>query len=297
MNLFKAFCVWAVVCSLSATAQAQTGFGARSAETMPDRRQDWLLPSSDPGTAARAVLYRPGGDGPFPLALIAHASTQNALRRAQMPQPDYRALAAWWVSRGYAVLVPERPGHGGGGRYLEDQSGCDDADHVRAGQATAASIAGAIDFMRKQPFIRADGTMIVGHSAGGWGALALAGRNVSGVAAIVAFAPGRGGHAHDRPGEVCAPQKLIAAATAFGKDAQAPVIWLVARNDSYFAPDLSRQLADAFRVGGGKVDFRVLPDFRSEGHALVEAEGGAEVYGATLDAALKATTARPGKKR
>ena len=61
-------------------------------------------------TPAHAVLFRPPGDGPFPLALIAHASTQNVLRRAQMPQPEYRALAALLVARGFAVLVPERLG-------------------------------------------------------------------------------------------------------------------------------------------------------------------------------------------
>jgi alpha-beta hydrolase superfamily lysophospholipase len=67
---------------------------------------------------------------PFRLAVIAHASTQNVLRRAQMPQPEYRALAAWLVGRGFAVLVPERPGHGAtGGKYLEDQGGCDEADY------------------------------------------------------------------------------------------------------------------------------------------------------------------------
>jgi hypothetical protein len=59
------------------------------------------------------VLFRLQGDGPFRLALIAHASTQNALCRAQMPQPDTL------VKRGFAVLVPERSGHRGtGGPYL-----------------------------------------------------------------------------------------------------------------------------------------------------------------------------------
>ena len=53
-----------------------------------------------------------------------------------------------------------------------------------------------------------------------------------------------------------------------------PVTWLVAANDSYFTPDLSRQMADAFRAGGNKVDFRVLPAFGSEGHWLAEADGG-----------------------
>ena len=65
---------------------------ARKAE--PNREQQWLVPSPDADIAAHAVLFRPPGDGPFPLALIAHASTQNALRRAQMPQPEYPALAA-----------------------------------------------------------------------------------------------------------------------------------------------------------------------------------------------------------
>ena len=101
------------------------------------------------GRAAHAVLFRPPGDGPFPLAVIAHASTQNVLRRAQMPQPEYRALAAWLVARGFAVLVPERPGHGAtGGTYLEDQGGCDEADYAKAGRATADVIAAAAGLVR-----------------------------------------------------------------------------------------------------------------------------------------------------
>ena len=110
------------------------------------------MPSPEPGIAAHALLFRPSGEGPFPLALIAHASTQNVLRRAQMPQPEYRALAAWLVARGFAVLVPERLGHGAtGGKYLEDQGGCDEADYSRAGRATAASIASALPICAGNP--------------------------------------------------------------------------------------------------------------------------------------------------
>ena len=112
-----------------------TAASARKArKATPDRSQPWLVASPDRSGVAHAMLFRPPGDGPFPLAIIAHASTQNVLRRAQMPQPEYRALASWLVARGYAVLVPERPGHGAtGGQYLEDQGGCDEADyaHVR----------------------------------------------------------------------------------------------------------------------------------------------------------------------
>ena len=280
------------------TAAAQTRFGAQGAEAEPNREQQWLVPSPDPDIAAHAVLFRPAGDGPFRLAVIAHASTQNVLRRAQMPQPEYRALAAWLVARGFAVLVPERLGHGAtGGRYLEDQGGCDEADYSRAGRATAGEISAALSYLRGQSFIRQDGAVIVGHSAGAWGALALAGENPQGVSAIIAFAPGRGGHANDFPNQVCAPHTLVSAAAEFGHSARVPVTWLVAANDTYFSPALSRQLADAFRGGGDKVDFRVLAASGSEGHWLPETESGVRSAGPVLDRALKPPGAKPDKKR
>ena len=279
-------------------AHAQAGFGAQGAEGEPARKQQWLVPSPDGDLVAHALLFRPPGDGPFPLAVIAHASTQNVLRRAQMPQPEYHALTAYLVARGYAVLVPERPGHGAtGGKYLEDQGGCDEANYSRSGYTTADSIKAALNYLLAQPFVRQERTIIVGHSAGAWGALAMAGEDPKLVSAIVAFAPGRGGHANDAPNQVCAPHTLIASAREFGDEARVPVIWLVAGNDSYFPPDLSKQMADAFRAGGDKVDFRVLPAFGSEGHWLAETDGGEKVFGPVLDAAIKAGTVKSARKK
>jgi dienelactone hydrolase len=295
-KLLSALVVLAMVCTRSATAQ--TRFGAQGAEAEPNRMQQWLVPSPDLATSAHAVLFRPPGDGPFRLAVIAHASTQNVSRRAQMPQPEYRALAAWLVARGFAVLVPERPGHGAtGGKYLEDQGGCDEADYSRSGRATADEIAAALNYLRGQSFIRPDGAIVLGHSAGGWGALALARGNPQGLAAIVAFAAGRGGHANDFPGQVCALHTLIASAAEFGDGARVPVIWLVAANDSYFPPDLSRKLAGAFRSGGDKVEFHVLPASGGEGHWMAETEAGVKIAAPELDRALKALPPTAVKKQ
>ena len=152
-------------------------------------------------------------------------------------------------------------------------------------------------FMRKQSFIRPEGMVVIGHSAGAWGALALAGEDPKNVAAIVAFAPGRGGHANDFPGRVCAPHTLIAAAGAFGKAARVKVTWLVAANDSYFSPAFSRQLVDAFRGAGGKADFQVLPAYGGEGHWLVETEGGVKLAGPTRSRPEGAIPANSAKKR
>lgn len=277
-RLLRIFFAAMLACACASGAAAQ-GLGPQGVENGPNRRQDWRVPSGVSSVPSRALVFRPSGEGPFRLALIAHASVQNPLRRAMMPQPEYRVLAAWLVGRGFAVVVPERTGHGAtGGPYLEDQGGCADADYMRAGGGTADSIAAVLAFMRAQPFVRKDGAVVIGHSAGGLGALALAARNIEGLARIVVFAPGRGGRADDRPNNVCAPERLVAASSRFGRGARVPVTWIVARNDTYFPPDLSQRMADAFRSGGGRVDFRVLPAFGGEGHALVEREGAARVW-------------------
>jgi dienelactone hydrolase len=289
MRSAKAFFTLLVFAGLAGQAAlAQPPFGAQGVEGEPYREQQWRVPTPDPDISAQAVLFRPQGEGPFRLALIVHATTQNALRRAQMPQPEYRALAAFLVARGFAVLVPERLGHGlTGGKYLEDQGGCDDADYAHAARATAEEIKLPLEFLRAQSFVRKDAAVIIGHSAGGWGALALAGEDPKSISAIIVFAPGRGGHADDFPNQLCAPHTLLAAVGEFGKTARVPVTWLVAANDTYFAPEASRQLADAFRNAGGKADFSVLAPSGSEGHWLVETESGVRIAGPELDRALK----------
>lgn len=272
-SLKAAAVLLAVGLSSIAPALGENRLGPQGAEGSPNRRQEWLVPTQDQITPSRALLFRPAGKGPFRLAVIAHASTQNRLARAQMPQPEYPALAAALVARGFAVLIPLRLGHGKtGGPYLEDQEGCDNAEYAMSARTTAEAITTALTFMRAQAFVRKDASVIVGHSAGGWGALALADQSPKSISAIIAFAPGRGGRASDRAGNICAPDKLVAAATEFGDGAKIPVTWLVAQNDSYFPPEFSKKMADAFvEAGDDKVDFQVLPAFGNEGHWLAEA--------------------------
>ena len=48
---------------------------------------------------------------------------------------------------------------------------------------------------------------------------------------------------------------------------------------------------------GGVVDFRVLPAYGSEGHWLVETEGGVKLAAAELDRALRMRLPTPAKKK
>jgi dienelactone hydrolase len=256
----------------AALAQSKPGPGPQGSEEGELRRQLWLIPSPEPGVLMRATVLRPRGAGPFPLAVVNHGSTQSAQRRAAMPLPSYEELSRWLVERGYVVVLPQRPGHGAtGGAYLENQGGCATADYRKAGLGTAASIAAAVSYMTKQRFVRPTGAVIAGQSAGGWGAIAFASLAPRGVRAVISFSGGRGGRSYDKPNNNCAPDRLVGAARRFGATARIPTLWLYSANDSYFAPSLSKRMADEFRAAGGRAEYHLLPAYGAEGHRFVEA--------------------------
>src|SRR5262249_36237979 len=141
--------------------------------------------------------------------------------------------------------------------------------YARAGYATADSIATAIDHMMKQSYIRKGRVLLAGHSAGAWGALALASQNPNLVSGVINFAGGRGGRANGVANRNCAPERLISTTAHYGRTMRPPSLWLYSVNDTYFGPGLARQLAEAFRNGAARVDFRLLPSSEDEGHYLV----------------------------
>ena len=266
------------------SVRAQNSSGPQGPEEGVIRRQSWLIPAQDRSTMMWTTVFRPPGAGPFPLAVIHHGSTQNELRRAGYAAPQYTVLTEWLVAHGYAVAVPQRPGHGKtGGTYYEDQGGCANADFRKAGLNTAASIAAAIGFMIRQPFIQKNGAIAIGQSAGGWGALALASQNYPPVKAVIAFAPGRGGRIDGVTGRNCAPDRLVAAARQFGEKTQIPSLWIYAENDSFFPPEQSKRLVEGFRMAGGRADFHLLPPVGSEGHDLIHSREGAALWAPLLE--------------
>src|SRR4051812_2690479 len=110
--LLALFAVPAIAVAMSADhALAQARPVSNSGTTTDFERLTLSVPSPDRRTPMRITVWKPKGAGPFPLVLINHGSTQSAARRAVMIAPQYTALSQWFVSRGYVVAVPQRPGH------------------------------------------------------------------------------------------------------------------------------------------------------------------------------------------
>lgn len=266
-----------------ATQSAQGPFGP---EGQRMREQLWLLPSTDAGMPLRATLFRPAaasGLDRFPLVVINHG-TDEATRLA-VSMPVYYWLSRWFVERGYAVLLPQRRGHGAtGGALAEALGDCSSPAHFQSGLAAARDLDVAIRFMKTQPFIDGEHIITAGISTGGWASLALASLAPDLLSGVVNFAGGRGGHAYGKRHAVCGEDELIAAAGAYASRAvNVPTIWFYARNDSYFGPDLARRMAQSWKSRGGSVEANILPAYNSEGHSIADDRAGWDLWGASLD--------------
>ena len=260
--------------------------GPQGAEQGKYREQRWLIPTDDgSGRMMRTVMFRPAGETPRRLVVINHGAPTAG--PATAPQPRFVEASPWFVDRGYVVVVPQRRGYGEtGGRQNESFGHCDNADFVGAGREGARDIAAAVAFMRQQPFVRPDGVIIVGQSAGGWATLAYSSLNPPGIAAMINFAGGRGGRRDNIPNYNCSPEKLVQGAGSFGRTARVPTLWIYAANDSFFDAGLSRRMADAYRTAGGVATYQLLPAFGQDGHMLFGARSGTPIWSPHVKAFL-----------
>src|SRR5262249_62215499 len=81
--------------------------------------------------------------------------------------------ARWFLDRRFIVVASLRRGYGAtGGSYVESSGSYGNPDFARSGLETARDIAATVDYAAALPFARPGGVVLVGQSAGGWGAIA-----------------------------------------------------------------------------------------------------------------------------
>jgi len=246
---------------------------------------------NDDGSTTELVgrVCRPGTDAPAPVVVIAHGSPPSARGRPDETLADCDDQApAWFTARGFVVVQTLRRGYGAtGGDWAEGYGSCSRPDFYDAGLETARDIAATVDAATALPYAKPDGAMVVGQSAGAWGTLAYASQPHPKVVALVAMAPGRGGHRDGALNENCGADRLIAAAGRYGASSRASVLWVNTANDSYFDPDLVRAMQAAFTGSGGLLTAVHLGAYDNDGHRLFFGDGGSALWGPVVETYLK----------
>lgn len=261
-----------VLCFLISSSTTISSWAAGGAEPQVEEKLILVL-SPIP---VLAYVFRPLVDGPLPLVVMNHGESLDATERSFFPLIEFRDAAFWFARQGYVVVAPIRPGfarsaldlpeRGLFGLYFGEVGTCSGANFRDAAIAVATIDQWVIDRMIAEKNVLPTGVIVVGQSGGGWGSMALSSLKSASIRAIIAFAAGRGGHVDGKPNNNCAPDSLVATAGEFGRTARIPMLSIYVQNDSYFGPDLSKRMIDAYQAAGGSAEYHLLPAFGDEGH-------------------------------
>lgn len=235
-------------------------------------REDFRVPREGTGgKGLEALFVRPAEPGRYPLVILSHGAPRKAEERPKMTPAGFYNSAIEFARRGFAVAIVMRRGYGDSGTELVERSGpCNNPDYIGSGRAGASDIKAAIAALGKRSDVDATRVIAVGQSAGGLASVALAADPPPGLVAVINFAGGRGSRADF---DVCKEDRLIAAFGAFGKTSRLPMLWVYTANDHFFEPKLAEKFHDAFKAGGGRVQFIRAPAFGKDGHQLFSVGG------------------------
>jgi dienelactone hydrolase len=261
--------------------------GAAAQQATPEIAQisvgDPRAPSADTATRMIAAIYKPAGDGPWPVLIYSHGRSGNDADRRQIKPLDPRGHVRYWLRKGFVVVAPIRPGYGDTGGADREYSGVrydvfgncwGPPDFGHAAAAAAASIAATIDWVRHQPWADANRIVLAGSSMGGLTSIASAASNPPGVIAYINFSGGTGGDSGRAPRHSCGSEEMSALMQTYGKTTRVPGLWLYAENDLYWGAQWPRVWYRAFASAGSKAEFVMtepVPNY--DGHQLL-ARGG-----------------------
>jgi dienelactone hydrolase len=225
-----------------------------------------------------AQVYWPASATPapargWPVVIFSHGSPREAARRADVRAHSFAEQLRAIADTGMVVIAPVRRGYGqSDGDWVEHIGRCDNADYLRAGRQSARDVRAAVQFAKTLPAVDTTRVVLAGASAGGFASHALAGEADAatlGIRAVINIAGGRGSQA---PGQVCQPDRLVAAFGEFARSTTVPALWLYADNDLYFSSALVARMRAAVESNGGKLTFVQVPASGSDGHHFFRRE-------------------------
>ena len=213
------------------------------------------------------TLYRPPGDGPFPVVVINHG---RATGNARMQPRSRPALAAReFVSRGYLVAVPMRQGFSRSGGN-EINGGCNVQSN---GVQQAKSVRRTLDWLGQQPFADVSRNVVMGQSHGGLTTLAYGMDPHPGSKLLVNFAGGL-----RQEGCTGWQSNLTRGIGSYGETTRLPSLWFYGDNDSYFSPDVWKEAFERYQKAGGRAELVAFGMFGHDAHAMFGSRAGLPIW-------------------
>ena len=268
---YRGFAAWWVVllCTMCAVRAAEP-----PAPDAPLHEQVLNVPGDkERPVTLQVTVFTPDGPGPFPLAVVNHGATNvSDSNRGERYHATFSAY--YFLSRGYAVVLPMMRGFAGSGGSLVHR-GCDVAS---IGISNARDIRAVIDTMIAQPNIDGRRIVIAGQSFGGWNTLALGTLDYPNIKGLINFSGGL--RASD-----CAAQdaSLIASAAYYGAHTAVPSLWFFGENDQVFPTPTWRGMYQRYTRAGGHAQLVDYGRFMTDAHQLLSHREGLAIWTPKVD--------------
>ncbi len=215
------------------------------------------------------TVFKPDGEGPFPLVILNHGRAGSPDKRGQPLRFRFEHQARYLVGKGFAVIVPTRIGYGEafGDFDPETNGSCAMSQIEPLSMAASEQVLAAHAFAKSLKFVDTSRWWVMGQSVGGLTAVATVWRNPPGLQGGINFAGGTGGDPVARPGQSCGVNQIERLWKNKAKEAQVDMLWLYWENDLFWGPQAPRDWHQAWTEGGGRAQFHQLPAFGKDGHS------------------------------
>jgi dienelactone hydrolase len=219
------------------------------------------------------TIYRPSGNGPYPLLVFNHGRAVSEKRAAQgRSRPEH--LARYFVAKGFVVLAPTRIGYWEtyGGFDPEDAGNCSNMRIEPMSIVASDQVLAAVEYAKSLPYVDATRWLVAGQSVGGLTSVATVGRNPKGLLGGINFAGGAGGNPEHRPGNPCGVAPVGLYWGSIAKNSTVPMLWLYWQNDKFWGEKHPKTWHEKWLEGGGKAAFNLLPAVGEDGHSGVNTD-------------------------
>jgi pimeloyl-ACP methyl ester carboxylesterase len=198
----------------------------------------------------------------LPIAIITHGKPAALSDMLDGSSAALAGPARDLAKRGWLAVVVMRRGFGQSDGPMPQPVSCASTSLVERLNADADDLQAAIDAIGKRPDADPERVIAIGGSAGGAAVVALAARNPKNLRGVINISGGL--RLLDCPKE----NELVKAYAEYGAVSRIPNLWVYAKNDTFFGPDLLARMHSAFLDGGGDVKLVQFEKIGEDGHTL-----------------------------
>jgi dienelactone hydrolase len=227
------------------------------------------------------TVKRAAATGRLPIALIAHGKPTTQGRMSDQHVQDIAKQARDLARRGWLAVVVMRRGFGASDGPQPVTLTCAAASLLDRFEGDADDLAATLNTVAQRPDADPTRIIAIGVSAGGAAVTALSARNPPGLVAVINVSGGL-------RFEGCPKEDAqVSAFRTYGAKSRVPSLWVYAKNDSFFGPELVDRMRGTFLEGGGDAKLVMLEPEGKDGHTMFDSPAGRLKWLPEMDGMLR----------